>query len=421
MGSPKTQSQKRSYTVTREAYILSDISQILQAPAGSLFRKLLLGITGIGFSFVVLGLVLGFIPPPKHALADSSRIISFYYDGQKKVVTSDAATVGEALSQSGIALAEGDSVEPKADTKIPVGFFNVNVYRSRPVVVEDGQTDKTIRTSSQSPRLIAEAAGFAVYPEDAYQVSTIDDVANLGVVGQKIVIDRATPLVLESDGQRYVVRTQSKTVGALLDERDVALGPQDTTEPARSTGVTPNMTVKINRVKIATIKQSDQIPFATQTIKDSALIAGDTKVQAEGANGEKSSTYRVNYQNGIERHRVLLDQEIVRQPVTKVVRVGTKIDYNSDPVALGRQMAAARGWTGDQWTALYNLWDHESGWNPSSKNFWSGACGIPQAYPCSKITDKSTAGQISWGLDYVASKYGTPQAAWAYWLHNNSY
>lgn len=50
-------------------------------------------------------------------------------------------------------------------------------------------------------------------------------------------------------------------------------------------------------------------------------------------------------------------------------------------VAIGRRMAAAQGWTGSQWTALFNLWMRESGWNPYAVNPSSGAYGIPQCYP----------------------------------------
>jgi uncharacterized protein YabE (DUF348 family) len=386
-----------------------------------MFRKLLLGVAGAGFSIVVIGLVVGLIPPPKHVLADSTRIVSIYHDGEKKVITTDATTVGDALKQSGVSLTDGDTVEPNPGTAMPVGFFNINVYRARPVAVIDGDQQRVVRTASQSPRLIAESAGYTVYPEDEYDMATIDDMLSHGAVGQQVVIRRSTPVVIETDGQRYVVRTQQKTVGGLLDERDVALGPEDTTEPARGTVVSANITVKINRVKIAVVKQALPIARSTQTIKDATLNAGDARVETEGSDGEKVMTFRINYQNGIERHRDLLTQEVTKEPVAKVVRVGTKIDYSADPVALGKQMAAARGWVGDQWTALYSLWDHESGWNPNSKNFWSGACGIPQAYPCSKITDKSVAGQIRWGLDYIANKYGNPVNAWAYWKQNNSY
>jgi uncharacterized protein YabE (DUF348 family) len=417
----KTKSQNRSLLLTREASILSNILQTLQAPATSTFRKVLLGFAGLGLSVVVVGLVTGLIPPPKHVLADSSRIVSIYFDGQKKIITTEATTVGQVLAQSGVQLAQGDSVEPGINSQVPAGFFNINVYRARPVVVVDGNSRVTVHTASQSPRLIAQAAGLTVYPEDSYTLDTINEVATYGVVGQRVVVHRAIPVIIRSDGRQTLVRTQQKSVDGLLNERDVALGADDTVEPARGAVVTPNMTITINRVTVSTVKQTVAIARTVQTIKDSDLTIGTTKVQVEGNDGQKVLTYRIHYQNGIEQRRELLDQQQILDPVTKVVVVGTKIDYSADPVELGRQLAAQRGWTGDQWNALYKLWLNESNWNPGAKNFFSGACGIPQAYPCSKMSDRSVTGQINWGLSYIASKYGSPSAAWSYWQQNNSY
>jgi hypothetical protein len=84
--------------------------------------------------------------------------------------------------------------------------------------------------------------------------------------------------------------------------------------------------------------------------------------------------------------------------------------------ALGKTMAAAYGWTGGQWNALYNLWERESGWDNEAENASSGAYGIPQALPASKMyggTSSPTL-QIQWGLGYISERYGTPEAAWAH-------
>lgn len=370
---------------------------------------------------LVVGLVTGLIPPPKHVLADSSRIVSIYYDGQEKVITTDATTVGAALQQGGVQLGSGDAVEPDAATTIPSGFFNINVYRSRPVVVIDGQTHKTVVTAAQTPDLIAKAAGLTVYPEDTYDVTTISNITSDGVIGQQVVIHRAVPVYINSDGHQTLARTQQKTVGGLLNERDVALGPQDTVAPAGSTPITAGMVIQINRVTVVIQQQTTAIPHATKTISDPTLTIGTNQVQTPGADGQQVATYQVHYQDGVEQGRDLLSQTVTQQPVTAVVRAGTKIDLSANPVELGQQLAAQRGWIGSQWTALYQLWEHESGWNPGSTDFATGACGIPQAYPCSKIPDHSTAGQISWGLSYIAGKYGNPANAYAYWQSHNSY
>ncbi|HSX41284.1 MAG TPA: G5 domain-containing protein [Candidatus Saccharimonadales bacterium] len=361
------------------------------------------------------------IPPPKAVHADSSRIISIYFDGQKKVITSDAPTVEAALLEAGVPAAATDLVEPKPATAISPGFFNINVYRSRPVQVVDGSRVVSVNTAFQSPVLISQAAGLTVYPEDVYDVSLINDIAGSGLVGQKVVIHRATPVFLVSDGVRSVIRTQQPTVGGVLDERDIALGPQDQVVPPRDTLVKADMVIQINRVKIVTQKVTEAIARDVRQVKDPNVDAGTTKVQEEGKDGSKESIYRIHYQNGVEKSRETLASTVITAPVTKVILIGTKINYSADPVQLGKQMSAARGWVDGQWDALYQLWDRESGWNPNSTNFWSGACGIPQAYPCSKIRDKSPAGQITWGLDYIAGKYGNPANAWAYWQKNHSY
>lgn len=90
-------------------------------------------------------------------------------------------------------------------------------------------------------------------------------------------------------------------------------------------------------------------------------------------------------------------------------------------MALGQQMAAERGWVGAQWSALYQLWDKESSWSPSARNPSSGACGIPQRHPCSGLSSLSAADQITWGLDYIAGRYGTPSGAWSHFLTHGWY
>lgn len=78
------------------------------------------------------------------------------------------------------------------------------------------------------------------------------------------------------------------------------------------------------------------------------------------------------------------------------------------------------GWedseSGSNFQALIRLWTQESGWNPGAVNASSGACGIVQALPCSKIgspaQQKDYKAQIDWGLVYIKNRYGTPVGAW---------
>ena len=85
------------------------------------------------------------------------------------------------------------------------------------------------------------------------------------------------------------------------------------------------------------------------------------------------------------------------------------------------------GWTEDDFLALVNLWNRESGWRVNAGNASSGAYGIPQALPGSKMAsegaDWATNGetQIRWGLKYIAGRYGSPSNAWNNFLSNGWY
>jgi hypothetical protein len=92
-----------------------------------------------------------------------------------------------------------------------------------------------------------------------------------------------------------------------------------------------------------------------------------------------------------------------------------------DPQQIAAGMLGAFGWDSSQFGCLVSLWNVESGWNVYASNPSSGAYGIPQALPGSKMssagpdwaTDAAT--QIRWGLgDYIKPIYGSPCNAWAH-------
>ncbi|MDG5966488.1 G5 domain-containing protein, partial [Bifidobacterium bifidum] len=80
--------------------------------------------------------------------------------------------------------------------------------------------------------------------------------------------------------------------------------------------------------------------------------------------------------------------------------------------------AAQRGWTSYDWTCLDKLWTRESRWLWYAENAKTGAYGIPQSLPASKMAEFGAnyrddgAVQIDWGLAYIARRYGSPSKAW---------
>lgn len=80
-----------------------------------------------------------------------------------------------------------------------------------------------------------------------------------------------------------------------------------------------------------------------------------------------------------------------------------------------------------QFAAFNNIVSRESGWNHTAMNSSSGAYGLVQALPASKMASAGSdwktnpATQIKWGLDYMNSRYGSPVGAWNFWQSHHWY
>ena len=127
-------------------------------------------------------------------------------------------------------------------------------------------------------------------------------------------------------------------------------------------------------------------------------------------------------------------QEQIRVASTKQVtsRGGTTVRESSSSKSELQSYAHdlcinTYSWSENDYNCLVKLWNRESGWNPNAHNKSSGAHGIPQSLPASKMasegSDYYTNGrtQIRWGLKYIKSRYGTPASAWAHSESHNWY
>jgi hypothetical protein len=91
---------------------------------------------------------------------------------------------------------------------------------------------------------------------------------------------------------------------------------------------------------------------------------------------------------------------------------------SGSPQQIAQAMLASFGWSSSQFSCLDPLWAHESGWSVTAYNAGSGAYGIPQALPGSRMASAGpdwqtyAATQIRWGLEYIKGTYGSPCAAW---------
>lgn len=278
-----------------------------------------------------------------------------------------------------------------------------------------------------------------------------------GMIGVMASNERLTSVkIVLSSGYEMNIMTTNKKVSDILSENHIIVLEDESVTPDLNSELSDNKTIVIKKgeakqkaqeiflsadeilqsytsiiEKIVTVQE--EIPFETIT-KDVSNGSGTTqnRVVQIGVNGLKQVTYKIKYQNGEEIEKTEISSEIIQEPVDKIVEVRTKTATSRGGSASVYQQYAetlcnSYGWSATDVDCLINLWNKESGWNPYAYNPSTGAYGIPQALPASKMATKGSdyqtnyQTQIKWGLSYISSRYGNPQTAWNHWLSKGWY
>lgn len=159
-----------------------------------------------------------------------------------------------------------------------------------------------------------------VYAEDKVRVFP-----DLGMgIGSKITIARATAVLVNDGGQEKTFRTWQKTIKEFLSEKNIILGEKDVISPSLETEIVENQKIIITRVDVTEVEEQEKISYKTVTRNDDNLEKGKTRVDKAGTDGLRVKTYQVTRENGQERTRKLLSNEIIKNPEDKIVYIGTK-------------------------------------------------------------------------------------------------
>jgi hypothetical protein len=151
-----------------------------------------------------------------------------------------------------------------------------------------------------------------------------------------------------------------------------------------------------------------------------AIRAAAARAAAARAAAERAAAQRAAAQQAAAQQAAAQQAAAQRAAAQRVATEAAASQAPSGaPQQIAEQMLAQYGWAG-QFSCLDSLWAQESGWNLYAENPSSGAYGIPQALPGSKMAsagsdwESDAATQISWGLGYIRAMYGSPCAAWGH-------
>jgi resuscitation-promoting factor RpfB len=372
------------------------------------------------------------------AYGSARKTVTLDVDGRTTTVTTFASSVEGLLESEGVRVDERDLVAPAADARLTDGADVVVRYGRQLTLQVDGKQSEawvTALDADEALDTLAERGG-----DVRLVASRSGDRASL-----PIRLDADGPVAVKVDGKILTAPDGHAGLDHILAGLKVTIDADDrvsvlTSDAAGVTGAdAPGVTVVVQRVATQDVTTTFPVPFETQTQQDANRYADQgAAVTQQGADGVRTLVERVTTVDGAEESRTVVSDGVTTQPVPKIVVEGTKQrPVSSGPSAgpapagsareIGQQLAAERGWTGEQWTCLDKLFQKESGWNPSAENPSSGAYGIPQALPGSKMgtvaadwrTNPVT--QITWGLNYIRDVYGTPCGAWSHSVATNWY
>ncbi|WP_251554429.1 peptidoglycan DD-metalloendopeptidase family protein [Neobacillus muris] len=140
---------------------------------------------------------------------------------------------------------------------------------------------------------------------------------------QKGTLEEKKYAVQPGDAIETIAHQNGLTAGELL-----ALNPGLTQDSLLQIGQEMNITALQPYVEVVVdkeVNQREEIPFAQQTEEDASMDKGETKVKQEGQNGARSVTYSISEQNGATVKKEQTSEQILQQPVDKIVVKGTKV------------------------------------------------------------------------------------------------
>lgn len=266
-----------------------------------------------------------------------------------------------------------------------------------------------------------------------------------------------------SDGTELNVITSKSNVNEILKENNIYILESEVVTPDFSEKIDSNKTITITRkdqiketqeesvvseiiesneilndqgekIVEKIVKETVEIPFETITKEVSGAAEGEkvNRVLQEGQNGIKEITYKIKYQNDVELDRTQISEVVIQEPVNKIVQISVQVSSRASAAnriqngasaeaatcqAYARQRCIDYGWSDEDYYNLVVLWEKESHWNMYAHNRYSGAYGIPQALPASKMASAGSdyltnyETQINWGLNYIQRRYGNPSNA----------
>lgn len=146
------------------------------------------------------------------------------------------------------------------------------------------------------------------------------------VPGMNIEIHRSITFQVEADGKTFEAKTFRRSVEEALSDAGITLSHLDKVNYSKKELIQKDMELVVTRIEIEEVEKDEVIEFETVEKNDSDLKWRKEKVKQTGANGLKKVKYKITYKNGKIVSKEVISSEIVSEPITEIISIGTKIE-----------------------------------------------------------------------------------------------
>ncbi|EHC6175197.1 DUF348 domain-containing protein [Listeria monocytogenes serotype 1/2a] len=248
--------------------------------------------------------------------------------GEKIESRTHAKTVSEALDEAGIKVSERDEIAPGKNAEIKDGM-EIKYLPARQITINDNGTKKDVWSTKANVADLLKDENITTRPQDVLNVALDTKLKN----GLEVNINRAIQLSLQNGANKDTVWTTKTKVSDLLAEKNIKLDQDDRVSPAKDSNLKEKMTVEVTYVNSKAEKKNEQVKFETVYKEDDSLNKGVEKVVQEGKNGKKVVEYKVTFENGKEKKRDVIKENVTSNKTDKVVVRGTKEKVVATPVS----------------------------------------------------------------------------------------
>ncbi len=270
----------------------------------------------LGVAALVVALAIG-----GGAAASLNKTVTITVDGQAQEVSTFSGSVEGALDSAGIEISEHDVVAPAVTSDISEGS-QIALERGRLLTLTvDGQTREVWTTATTVEEALLELG----QNPDALRLSA-DRSRQIPLEGMSLSADTLYSATVSVGGAApTAVQTTARTVGDLLAEQGVVVGPFDVVTPEAATALTNGLAVAVTVVSKTTVtEQVDVAQPADQQVEDSSIAAGSSVVTQEGSAGKDEVTFEVTTSNGTETGRTEVARTAITPAQPRIVAVGTQ-------------------------------------------------------------------------------------------------